>query len=740
MGGRNRRGAVATVTSMRPVLVALVGTFYFCACSASAPSDRRSPSAGEGASSTGSRGNAAGNGGSLGLGDLGGSGPGARSDLNITSIRLEPADATLEVALGEVGTQDYRVMASIDDGPEEDITDRSVFDVPDHWRIGTFPDATLPTFETAAEEPRGGQLTVRASAANGDGTVVSTTAPLTVRFVGVAEDARQKLGSAGTPVPAEPEALFDGAEDAARAPTIVYPTGGVMMPPNVGRLDVHFLPGSAQNTLFELGIEGPGVSMRSYVRCGTPVEGGCIVPLDEQNTRYVSQGNAGTDGVTITVRGTDDSGTSVGSSEPVTLLLSDEEVQGAMYYWAIVAAIGTGRFNSSIMRFDFANPAAAAEQFIALGQGSACVGCHTLSRDGTKLSALFGGNSGGGLVYAPDLTKKPSDPSLLGVNNDQSQGVHFSSFSPLGDRFVGVNAGGVGSSAGATNLLYFHDGATGQRLADETLTLPVEPNHPDWSPDGSMIAFSVVGQHTNGQKPKGCGLALIRSDGTTWNATPEVLFPPNQADVVRFAPAFVPDSSLLLYNESRCSLDTAFGVPDPCDADDDPSAKVWAMQPQAGAEPVLLANASKPGVMDGTNVHFADTFPRIAPSESRYQGKRLIWVTVGSHRRAGLLNYGPGVDVWAPFNSRKLIWMFAVDPERVLAGEDGSYPGFFLPIQYSPANAAAPQPQDAEDARSRGLVKTSNHLAQWTARIVSDPVPDPPDPPDVPDPPIPEPK
>jgi hypothetical protein len=130
----------------------------------------------------------------------------------------------------------------------------------------------------------------------------------------------------------------------------------------------------------------------------------------------------------------------------------------------------------------------------------------------------------------------------------------------------------------------------------------------------------------------------------------------------------------------------------------------------------------------------------VAPSESEYQGKRLLWVTVGSRRRAGLLNYGPGVDVWAPFNSRKLIWMFAVDPRKLLAGEDGSYPGFFLPIQYSAAKAAAPAPEDAEDSRSRGLVKTSNHLAQWTARIASDPVPDAPDPPRVADPPIPEPK
>jgi hypothetical protein len=707
----------------------VVLTVLVVACSTGSKIDRGSP--GDGASANAGGTIALGGSGTIGLGGSGGG-----DGLTITSIRLEPEDAVLDVGLGQRGSQGFSVFASIDGAAEEDITHRSVFDVPDNWRVGTFPDALVPEFQTSTEEPRGGVLTVRATAADGDGTTASATTSLTVRFGGIAADPREAFGSAGLPLPAAPETLFAGTQDTARAPSIVYPAAGAMMPPNVGRLDVHFLPGSASNTVFEVAIDGPAVALRYYVRCGTPVEGGCILPLDEQGTRYVSQGNRGTDGVTISVRGTDDAGTAFGSAEPVTLSFSDTEITGAVYYWAIVAAIGTGRFNSSIMRFDFGNPASVPEEFIALGQGGSCVGCHTLSRDGTKLSALFGGNSGGGLIYAPDLTKKPGDPSLFAVNDDQSQGLHFSSFNPAGDRFVGVNGGGTGSAAGATNLLYFHDGATGQRLTAETLTLPVEPDHPDWSPDGSMIAFSVVGEHTNSQKPKGCGLALIRNDGGGWSTTPEELFAPNDTDVVRYAPAFFPDSSLMLYNEARCSEDTAFGVPDPCDADDDPSAKVWAMQPAQGASPVLLANASKPGPMDGANTAFADTFPRIAPSESQHQGKRLYWVTIGSHRRAGLLNYGPTVDVWAPFASRKLVWMFAVDPDRVLAGEDGSYPGFFLPIQYSPAKAAAPLPEEAEDVRSLGLVKTSNHLAQWTAGIVSDPPPTPPDPPPTPpDPP-----
>ncbi len=664
-------------------------------------------------------------------------GPSTGSGLTITSMRLEPADAVLDVAPGATGTESYRVFASIDGAAEEDVTARTVFDVPDNWRVGTFPDATQPVFSTTAMDARGGVLTVRATAANGDGSTQSATTLLTVRVSGTLPDPRLALGNAGAALPAAPETLFGGPADAARAPAIVYPTDGALMPPNVGRVDVHFLPGSALNTLFEVAFDGPAVALKYYVRCGNPVQGGCIVPLDVDGSRYVTQGNRGLDGVTVTVRGTDDTGSAIGESTPVTLHFSDGDVQGAVYYWAIVAAIGTGRFNSSIMRFDFADPASTPQQFIALGQGSACVGCHTLSRDGSKLSALFGGQAGGGLVYAPDLTKQPSDPTLLAVNDDTSQGLHFSSFSPTGDRFVGINGGGTGSEGGATNLLYFHDGATGQRLGAETLTLPVEPDHPDWSPDGTMIAFTAVGQHQNSQKPKACGLGLIRSSGSSWGTTPEMLFETNQTDVTRFAPAFVPDSSLLIYNESHCSIDTAFGVPDPCDADDDPSAKVWAMAPNQGSTPVLLANASKPGVMDGTNTHFADTFPRVAPAESHFQGKRLYWVTVGSHRRAGLLNYGPLVDVWAPFKSRKLVWMFAVDPDKVLAGEDGSYPGFFLPIQYSPATAAAPPQEEAEDANSPGLVKTSNHLAQWTARIVSDPAPPQPSPPPPPPPPPP---
>ena len=63
--------------------------------------------------------------------------------------------------------------------------------------------------------------------------------------------------------------------------------------------------------------------------------------------------------------------------------------------------------------------------------------------------------------------------------------------------------------------------------------------------------------------------------------------------------------------------------------------------------------------------------------------------------------------------------MFAVDPAKILAGQDGSYTAFFLPFQ-DPT--------------------TSNHIAQWTQKIIgANPAPPAPSPPPPAPPPAPPP-
>ncbi len=59
---------------------------------------------------------------------------------NITSARIDPADATITLAPPATGTQAYRVLAVLNGGgPEVDITARSVFYVPDNYLVGGFP-------------------------------------------------------------------------------------------------------------------------------------------------------------------------------------------------------------------------------------------------------------------------------------------------------------------------------------------------------------------------------------------------------------------------------------------------------------------------------------------------------------------------------------------------------------------------------------------------------------------------
>ena len=81
---------------------------------------------------------------------------------------------------------------------------------------------------------------------------------------------------------------------------------------------------------------------------------------------------------------------------------------------------------------------------------------------------------------------------------------------------------------------------------------------------------------------------------------------------------------------------------------------------------------------------------RFSPFEKAQGDGRIMWATISSRRQVGLRDPA----------GRQLLWMFAVDPDKVLAGEDGSFAAFYLPFQ------------DFE---------TSNHIAQWTTQIVIDP-------------------
>src|SRR5262249_45221886 len=110
-----------------------------------------------------------------------------------------------------------------------------------------------------------------------------------------------------------------------------------------------------------------------------------------------------------------------------------------------------------------------------------------------------------------------------------------------------------------------------------------------------------------------------------------------------------------------------------------------------GGGKIDLAKTNAPGIEDMGATDLSNTFPKWAPfvDARKADGSgHLMWLTFSSRRQYGLRTIQ---------GTNLLIWMVAIDPDAILRGEDGSYPAFALPFQD---------------------LTTSNHIAQWTARVV----------------------
>jgi hypothetical protein len=389
--------------------------------------------------------------------------------------------------------------------------------------------------------------------------------------------------------------------------------------------------------------------------------------------RQVAETNRGTAGVTLTVRGTDDQGTGVGSSASLKLSFSKDDVRGGLYYWTTTL--------KSIMRWDFANPNQTQAETVvspADGDGKTCVGCHALSRDGKRMVATLGGQNDGRILLW-DVAKKAAMAKPFTAQRSQ-----FESWNSAGTAFVGMYTDDKPNHKGPSNLLLF-DGTTALKTGEIDLG-GLRGDHPDWSRDDQHIVFTSVdtaGSYTD-QRPQKSGLAYVDKTAAGWSAPMPLL--PYVAGKNRYYPAVAPTSDFLVFNESTCPGGTS-GLD--CDADTDPTALLYALPlPPGGATPTLLAKANAPGVNDGTNTVLTNTYPKWSPFVFQLDElHKVLWATFSSKRRYGLYKD----------TSNIYIWMFAVDAGGAKSGDDPSYAAFCLPFQ---------------------ALDTSNHIAQWTEQAV----------------------
>lgn len=557
------------------------------------------------------------------------SGPGG-SDV----LRIEPLDHVQAITGGVPAVVDYRAFLN-EGGSEREVTSEVTWasTVP---ALGSFAG---PRFTSSIDV--GGVTSVRATLG---AEIVTTSLTLTLE--------RSIIGPGA---PADAPTRFGGTVDPSLAPELVYPDDETMVPPNLGELEFHYRGGTAE--LFELAFMTPAVSLRVYFGCPESAGGGCIYTPDRDVWTAIATAARGNGPTTYTLRSVDSAGR-VGEAAARTLIVAEEDITGGLYYWN--AGGGT------IDRFEFGVPGARAEQFLDQRRvgASTCVGCHALSRDGTRISVGTDIPTTSFQVF--DVATRTRIFSLGGggIGGFPNQ-PNFASWSPDSAQIV------VSGLSGLRIL----DGATGTEVAGGLGG--GASSMPDWSPDGEHIVYvrhMAPGGFGLSDVPGVSGGIIARLDrsGSSWTMGPTLV---GTGTDNNYYPAYSPDGRWIVFNRSPSNSGSMGdgggsmgGVRD---------AELWVVAADGGSPAFRLDNV----------MGLADSWPKWDPTEYRDRDRPLYWLAWSSLRPFGL-RYGA--------DTRVQLWMAAFDPSAPGMSRTPTYRAFRLPFQD---------------------IATGNHIAQWVTRV-----------------------
>lgn len=524
-----------------------------------------------------------------------------------TELRITPSRIDATINNDAAIRQSLRATLVKPDGSELDVTDEVTFALADS-RYGTINGNEL-TLTGGGAGPT--VLTATLGTAKG-------TAPVTVYVQG-----SRNLGA-----PASSKQWFDQATSVGGcAPSLLYPEAGTLIPANLGALDVHW--SDVQNDLFAVHVHGFYIDY-TYFISGTNT-GKNWMTVEADWSKFASARMP----VTIAVSGTSASNPStkcVGSSRNIDV--TKDDAKGGVYYWSTDwTQRASGQGGQDIMRYDMQKPEVApAPLFTDANRPATCVGCHSLSRDGSKIAMTMGGATGPGSVI--DLT---SNREMMSGAQRWSQAV----FNHDGNKLVAVEDGKM-------RLMT----TTGQTLA----TLPNTPGYnagnPELSPDGTML----VNVESSGQDDWAFGNAsiVVRSFNNESNAfgPASMLLPfDTTGGVQSYYPSWSPDGKWLAV--TRSPNGSSFANPD---------ASIW----------IIKADGSIPAIELPSTQGTMDSYARWMPSANSLTDEPVFFLSFSSTRSFG---------VRLPDGGLPQIWITPFYPQRATIGSDPSGPAYRAPFQ-----------------------------------------------------------
>ena len=561
------------------------------------------------------------------------------------TLVIEPATSEHIILNGALPTQGFTAFL-VDGNNKKDVTNETVFSIDSSF--GAFANATL-TIHGA------GKSTVSALYVDKTGSAQVIARVKTSRVV-------DDPANPNDDVPPNAPDLFGSAtENPARAPAIVYPADGVTMPRNIGDFETHWT--DAMNNVFEVSLQSEFTDIKVYVAGNNGVGGGprpSWFAFTPQEWGFAASTEST---VKYQVRGINSALPSSVGSSPIRLVkLTNEPMEGGVYYWAAAGA------EYGIFRHDVAKAGQAAEPFMTDATTGKCVACHALSRDGKTMAITYdGGNGRATVVDVASKTAQPVPAVIAGAPdpfvNDTTR-WNFATLYPDGSKMITVFQGVISVRQ------------TSDQTALATMPGGGFATHPDLSVDMTKLVYVRATPGADWSFTNGT-IYTRTFDPNTLAFGPEV--PLVTTGGHNFYPSFSPDGKWVLFNRAPAG-----------DAYNNVDSSLWIVKADGSGQPIQLSafNAAAGGI--------TNSWGRWAPFQQTVgaNNEPIFWVTVSSKRDFGVrrINSGQAENVKTP-----QIWMSPFYVSKAEAGMDPTTPAFRLPFQNLASN---------------------NHIAQWTERVV----------------------